>query len=195
MSERNKKQTASRFKKTLRMVETSGGKNLAHSPVKKGVNKGDTAGGEWGILPNSLKMYINQAKNRNMPVDPRLEELALLPNDQITKRLNEDREIDNIAANLGQSIILDQADYDEGKAAYSWNHGNIRDFNNMPEGYMDNSYTQKYFNNLQEPDPIEEPVQMPSPIPNPPTPIEDVPGTFSKTQRLLKQKYAKPQGL
>ena len=51
-----------KFLDTIRMIETSGGTNLEHPEIKTGAYKGQTAMGEYGILPPTLKEFLNRRK-------------------------------------------------------------------------------------------------------------------------------------
>ena len=39
--------------------ESSGGQNLKHETMKDGMHKGHTAGGPWGMMPNTVKFVVN----------------------------------------------------------------------------------------------------------------------------------------
>jgi hypothetical protein len=170
-----------RFKKTIKFLESSGGRNLAHAPIETGINAGQVAGGAYGILPNSLVDFVKQSRNRGLNIDPRLVELSQLPPEEITKRLNEDRGLDDLAADLGSQLLLQKTMGDEEKAAYGWRTGHNRPFNKLsPDEYQKHPYVEAYNKEkiLQAPEPAAPVAEQP---------IEDEDTTFSKLRKFFGQ--------
>lgn len=122
-----------RFKRVIKQLESSGGKNLSHETIESGINAGQTAGGAYGILPNSLKDFVNQAKNRNYEIPEELSNIKRLTPDQITDKLNQDRNFDEKAADLGSNILLEKTGGNELKAATGWRRGHNQNFNEMTD--------------------------------------------------------------
>mgnify|MGYP003148583337 FL=1 len=50
---------------SISQVESSGGKNLNHKKVRTGMYKGQTAMGEWAIMPGNIDPTINSSGSRN----------------------------------------------------------------------------------------------------------------------------------
>lgn len=67
----------------LSMVESSGGQNLNHLLITKGMHAGTKAGGRFGIMPVSGKEFLLQH-----PASKSLQYLARLGNPEFTKELN-----------------------------------------------------------------------------------------------------------
>jgi hypothetical protein len=148
-----------------------------------GPNKGQTAGGTYGIVPNSLIDFIKQSKKRGLEVDPRLLELAAKPHHEVTKALNENRELDDLAGELGARLVLHKTGGDEEKAAFGWRTGHNRDFANLQsEKYAGNPYVKAYRQRIgQMPAPeapveaVAENVQKPAVMPTLSQPARRVP--------------------
>lgn len=130
--------------KILSQLETSGGKNLKHKPIKKGVNVGQTAGGEYGIVPASLQDFAKQTMNRNVPVD--VDVLAEMdkPHSEVTKKLNQDKEFDKKAAQMAAELMLMKSGGDEEKAAYRWNMGHNTPNSEIEKNLDSNPYVEKF---------------------------------------------------
>lgn len=170
----------SRFKNTIRFLESSDGQNMQHDAIKTGPNAGQRAGGAYGILPNSLKDFVNQAKNRNMPVDPRLIDLIGKSHEEVTEILNNNRELDDLASDLGSKVVLNKTEDDEEKAAYAWRTGHNRDFANLPpETYSNNDYVKAYREKSQE-FPLRQPAATAAPEIEP-----EEPGLFGNIKKYL----------
>lgn len=142
----------SRFKRIIRQLESSNGQNMNHEPIQTGINAGETAGGAYGILPNSLKNFIHQGRNRDYILPANLTGVGRLTDDEITDKLNNDRNFDENAADLGASILLQKTGQDESKAAAGWRRGTNQDFQNItPEDIQQDPYVRAY-NNLKDAD-------------------------------------------
>lgn len=140
-----------RFKNIIKHLESSGGKNLNHETIQSGINAGQTAGGAYGILPNTLNNFVNTSRNKGEAIDPRLDAMTQLPSEVVTDILNEDRELDEKAAELGMGQVLNRAGWDEEKAAYGWNQGHNRNFKEMAnETIKDHEYVRKYREKMGE---------------------------------------------
>lgn len=128
-------------------IESSGGTNLNHKMIRKGPNAGQTAGGETGILPNSLIDFINQSKNAGLAVDPEMETLSQLPHEQVTEALNTEKDLDHKAFDLAMRRMLNKTGGDEEKIALGWNtgHNPKEGFSNIPQSKLDeNKYVQDF---------------------------------------------------
>ena len=179
MADNPNQQKLKKFKAIIRQLESSDGKNLNHAPVASGLNKGQQAGGAYGILPNTLNNFVASGKNKGELIDPRLDAMSKLPPEVVTQILNEDRELDDKAADLGMGQVLPRADWDEEKAAYGWNTGHNRDYKNLSPEYKDFDYVQKY-RKLAEEMPVEDPGAISL---SPKAPVND--GIFNRLKRLL----------
>lgn len=132
-----------RFKRLIKYLESSDGKNLNHETLTEGPNKGQTAGGAYGMVPGSAADFINQARNRNYVLPPDVEKLKKLSPDEVTKTLNENRELDEAMADVAADVMLAKTAGDEEKAAYGWRTGHNRDFKVLKD-YLAHPYVEKY---------------------------------------------------
>lgn len=132
-----------RMKAIIGKLESSGGQNMDHAPLTQGPNAGQTAGGAYGIVPNSLKDFAHQSMNRNIPVDVDL--LAKMDEDptKVTQELNNNRKFDDQAAEMALKLILQKAGGNEEKAAYAWRTGQNQSDEKMQQG-LSHPYVEAY---------------------------------------------------
>lgn len=134
-----------RFKQIIKHLESSSGKNMDHDTINSGINSGQTAGGAYGIVPNSLKDFVGQARNRNYILPEDLSNVKDLSDEEITERLNTDRQFDEDAADLGSELLLQKAGQDESKAAKGWRRGHNQSFKRLDEKkLMEDPYVRAY---------------------------------------------------
>lgn len=109
-----------RFLHFISQLESSGGKNLEHKPIKSGMHSGDAAEGQYGVLPNTMEEL-----DRRFPAS-----------------FNETSTPDDYAKQLA-NLVLNRADNDETLAAGMWKFGQ-----NTPsseyEGIRNKDYAQAY---------------------------------------------------
>jgi hypothetical protein len=143
------------FKKIIKMMESSGGKNMNHKRIEKGSTEGQTAGGAYGMVPSTITDVVNQLHNRKIEVDPRLEQLSELAQtnpDAVTKVLNKNRDIDELAADHMTTLLENKTGGDINKMAYAWNMGHNRDFSKLDEKKLNKSDYFRKFARLNKPD-------------------------------------------
>jgi hypothetical protein len=132
-----------RFKRLIKFLETSGGKNLNHETLSSGINKGETAGGAYGMVPSSAKDFIKQAQNRNFILPEGTEEILQMPANEVTEKLNKNRNLDEALADVAADVILNKTSGNEEKAAYGWRTGHNRNFKVLQD-YLQHPYVKKY---------------------------------------------------
>lgn len=142
--ELEKAQKLAQQRAIIRYLESSDGKNMNHEQLRSGPNKGQTAGGAYGIVPNSLKDFARQSMKRNIPVDTDILAYMDDPHEEVTKRLNEDREFDEKSAEMALNLINSKTGGDEAKTAYAWRTGHNRSDADMEANAAKHPYVQAY---------------------------------------------------
>jgi hypothetical protein len=127
-----------RFLKTIAHIESSNGTDFNHPTIKSGPQKGQTAIGTYGLLPNTVDEIVDRAK------DPQLNILKDMSPDEQKEYLESHPDTEHKAALFLAKNVLDKQG-DPEKAAYAWNHGH----NLSPEqvdarDYGDSDYVQKF---------------------------------------------------
>ena len=93
------------FLKLMSMMESSGGKNTQHQAVTTGLQAGDTAYGQFGLMPNTVK---EMAKRRtlNGTADDTDKQIVDSDNDTVTNMLSQHPELEQrYAEDLGQKVL------------------------------------------------------------------------------------------
>lgn len=125
-----------RFLDKIAQLESSGGSNVEHSPaIKGGPNKGQTAVGRYGLMPNTIAEVASRASMPEAQMSP----------EEIAKKVETDPQFEEkIAKNLA-SIVLSRSGGNEEKAAYSWLMGHNIDPTQITDEQLKSSeYVQKY---------------------------------------------------
>ncbi len=131
---------------SLAQNETSGGVNLDHKPVTKGLNKGHTAGGPWGMMPITAKEIVA----RNRAIKEQYPEVEASDPDIITQALNTNPQMAYALAKAEYERRLKVLQGDKSKAAYSWLNGVTGTKNAKPEDIIASEYVQKFLGNLPQ---------------------------------------------
>jgi hypothetical protein len=145
-------ETKKRFLKLISLIESSGGKNVDHKQMKTGLHKGDSAMGQYGLMPNTLKEITNRRRlqHRLGPDDGIMSQVDPKNWKQVieTQPLIEQ----NYAADLAERVIK-KAGGDLEKAAYMWNQGHNLDPSKITEEQLAGSgYVKKFkdFNKVEK---------------------------------------------
>lgn len=111
-----------RFLDVIRQIESSGGKNIEHEPVKYGPQRGQTAIGEYGLLPSTVEEFVNRRKLAGS-FGPDENIISKMSDEELTNLLNtQDRIEQNLADDIAKRV-LEKSKGDLTKAAYMWNAG------------------------------------------------------------------------
>ena len=103
----------------IAFIESSSGKNLKHSVVNKGLNKGDRAGGAFGMMPITAKETIE----KNNDLKNKYGHVLSLPHANITNFLNNNADASKQLASAHFDRLLKIFPNDALKRAYAWNNG------------------------------------------------------------------------
>lgn len=176
--------------KALAMVESSGGQNLQHALVTKGLNKGHTAGGPWGLMPISAAETLkkNPQLGQKYPEFGKMLQNIDQNKEAITQMLNDNPELayDFSSAKFKRNL---KEFPDLNGAVHAWYHGNAGTKKKMakegPESINTADYVQKFKKYYQPERAIAanpaQPVQAPMPEQAP----KEV--DFEKLKQLLAQ--------
>lgn len=111
-----------RFLWNIAQIESSGGKNTNHQPVKAGRFKGERAVGKWGLLKPTVNEIVNRMKLKGS-LSPEYAQLIDMDRDALDAHLkkNPQQELD-LARFLADHVITRHKG-DKNRAAYSWLYG------------------------------------------------------------------------
>jgi hypothetical protein len=100
----------SKFLNLMSMIESSGGKNLNHKPITKGIQAGTVAQGQYGLMPNTIDEMQRRAAAKGEDIPQSDEEVANAVADHIAAKTDDPR-----------------------KQAYMWQYGHNLDPNKLSE--------------------------------------------------------------
>lgn len=134
-----------KFKDVIRMLESSGGKNTKHKTIQSGLHEGDTAGGDYGIMPNTMDEMLNR---NPIPFSPKhVKKLKALEPDQKKQLIEQDSSFQELMADRVYDKIKDTVGDDELKQAAAWTYGHNRPAKDpfyTSGKYLDTDYVKKY---------------------------------------------------
>lgn len=121
-----------RFKELIRMIESSGNTNTNHPIIPSGIHEGDSAIGQYALMPNTVD-YILNAEERDTGSKSPYDHLKALSSQQLKKSLDVDKNIpdslkkteegaEEYLANRYSDIILNKHP-DLVNAQAAWNLG------------------------------------------------------------------------
>lgn len=124
--------------------ESSGGINLDFPTVESGLNKGQKAGGPFGMMPLTAQELLK----RNPKLAEEYPDIQQAKPEHITEILNADPDA---ATDLARQEFLRRMNLfggDKEKAAHSWLYGPTGTKQLSPEEVSDSDYVQKFLRNL-----------------------------------------------
>lgn len=131
--------------KKISLLESSGGKDVDHPEIESGLQAGQTAIGQYGILPNTVREQVQSLRNRGAPVPDEIQNVEDMSDDDIRNALSSNKKTENYIAGDLMARILNRTQGDEDKAAYMWNTGHNLDPDSItPATLNENPYVKKY---------------------------------------------------
>lgn len=132
-----------RFLDTISQIESSGGKNFNHTPVQTGIQAGQTAAGNFGLMPNTIEELNKRAQMGNT-LTPEMQAMGGRDPASIKQTLESDPKLEREYANQLASHVLGKFQ-DPAMAAYAWNQGhNLTPKAVKSRHYEDSPYVQKF---------------------------------------------------
>ena len=128
------------------MNESSGGKNLDHEEMSSGIHAGDSAIGQYGLMPNTIKETVGRM-GRSHPLHAQYRNM---PNEDVANSIKKNPEHEKEIAGHLANRLHDKFGGEESKMSYSWNQGhNLTNdhFADSHKEYKAHPYVQKYHEN------------------------------------------------
>lgn len=130
--------------KAIAMIETSGGANLNHPVITKGMHKGTQAAGHFGLMPLTVRDLVSKNKRLNQ----RYSYLLELTNDEITDAINNDSRMDrDIALTFWKQL---RKKFDPSQAAFAWLYGPGKIAQVTSTDISESEYVQKFHDYLAQ---------------------------------------------
>ena len=121
-------------------LESSSGKNLKHPVVNYGLNRGDRAGGGFGVMPITAKETIR----KNPSLRKKYAKILNMSNKQITIFLNNNEKASRDIANSHWNKLLKMFPKDRLRRAYAWNCGVTCALKASNKEVVTNPYVKKF---------------------------------------------------
>lgn len=136
------------FLDIIRQIESSGGKNTEHKKMEGGIHEGQSAMGEYGIMPNTAKEFIKRRELKGQ-FGPDEALMSQMNPEQLKEFLaNQDRIEQNLAEDIADRVLT-RSKGDEEKAAYMWNQGHNKLASKINEDMLDSTDYIKKFRGLR----------------------------------------------
>lgn len=142
------------FMKLIKAMESSGGTNTRHVAVDKGIHEGDTAIGNYGIMPNTAK-EIAVRREREGEGTPSDDVIKNLQNPQVEQLLKENPSLAKQYAEFMAKRVLDKTKGDPIAGMTAWHYGHnmspsqLKDTMDRNPSYVDKVNQRIDENNLQ----------------------------------------------
>lgn len=139
-------------------IESSGGKDFSHADIESGIHAGSRAMGSYGLMPNTIK----EMRKRYPNWEP-YQELEGLPDKEIIKRVEADKELDkDVAEPLADYVLSKYKDPRVANYAWQWGQNTPVDkaenevmFPVNPAAIERDRKFQKYFRPPMQPESLE----------------------------------------
>lgn len=146
---------ADKYLKSIKFLESSGGKNLDHTTMETGIHAGTAAIGRFGLMPKTIKdlnsmihgkshTYLGRKLGEHYK-DEDMRELASLPDNRIQDKLKQKPILGLKAARYLWDHLMERHKGDPAKSAFGWRFGtNIPSSKITPKHLQDSGYVKKF---------------------------------------------------
>jgi len=153
---------------SIAQAESSGGKNLNHKTMDRGIHKGQTAGGAWGMMPKTAAYVMKMSKKLQQKYPELAKDTQDINSnhDKITELLNKDPKVALELAKTLHGHLKSVHGGDANKTLHSWHYG----INGTNKAVKDgkaldkDEYVQKISNYLNELQGSKAPASVPQDI-------------------------------
>lgn len=130
-------------------IESDLGKNMNHKTIDKGIHKGDTAIGRYGLMPNTVDDIISNYNNRQSALryklgrdyaDPELEALKNMSKDEYNQYLLENPQTETRLARYLALMLQHRMQNDPRRMAYGWHQGSSYRKRDISDQSLDDNF-------------------------------------------------------
>lgn len=109
----------------IAQLESSGGKNLKHKTMDRGIHKGQTAGGAWGMMPKTAAYVMKMSKKLQQKYPDLAKDTQDIDSnhEKITELLNKDPKAAFELAKTLHGHLKGVHGNDSDKTLHSWHYG------------------------------------------------------------------------
>lgn len=138
-----------KFLEMIRMIESSGGKDINHPEISSGIHEGQSAYGSYGLMPNTIQELVNR-KKLEQPLDQEYKKIDKEDPHYVKAVLHGNPELEQTLAKQMAERLLQRTGGDEEKAAYGWNMGHNTPVDQITPEKLDNTEYIKRFRALRQ---------------------------------------------
>lgn len=138
------------FMKLIKAMESSGGKNTRHITMEDGIHAGDTAIGNYGIMPNTAKEIATRRKKEGVDT-PSDDVIQNIENKQVESLLKENPVLAEQYAEYMAQKVLDKTKGDPVAGMTAWHYGHNLSPDQINKKMKENpSYVDKVNQRIEE---------------------------------------------
>jgi hypothetical protein len=130
------------------MIESSGGQDTNHDEISSGIHEGDSAYGQYGLMPNTIQELVNR-KRLEGPLNSEYKKIYKEDPDYTKAVLHGNPELEKALATQMAERLLQRTGGDEEKAAYGWNMGHNTPVDQITPEKLDKTQYIKKFRELK----------------------------------------------
>lgn len=134
------------FLKLIKAMESSGGKDTNHKPIQDGIQQGDAAVGDYGLMPNTAKELAGVGK-----VGPSDDVIKNLPNSEVSDLLKENPQLSEQYVKMLAEKLMQKTKGDPVLGMTGWNQGHNLPLSDIQQRAKDNpEYVDKVNQRIDE---------------------------------------------
>lgn len=138
------------FLKLIKAMESSGGKDLEHKTITKGIHKGDTAVGAYGIMPNTAKEIAQRRIQAGLSTEHD-ESIRASENSTVEAMLKDNPQLAEEYARYMAEMVLKRNQNDPIAGMTAWHYGHNLPYDRVKRKMQENpAYVKKVYQRIQE---------------------------------------------
>jgi hypothetical protein len=135
------------FLQAISLNESSGGKNLNHQTMRSGIHKGDTAIGQYGLMPNTVKEMSNRIRKDYGPDHP-LSSYEKMNEKQMRESFEKNPQHEKDMARYMANYVHGKSKGNENEMSWRWFQGH--NTKKLPKDWDKHDYVIKYNKHINQ---------------------------------------------
>lgn len=133
-----------KFLELIRQIESSGGTDVQHPRMPSGIHKGESAMGQYGIMPKTAEEFVNRRRLHG-EFGPDEAIMKQMSPEELKQFLADNQRVETNLAKDVSEHVLKRSKGDEEKAAYMWNMGHNKKASSIDEESLaEHPYVRKF---------------------------------------------------
>lgn len=135
------------FLQAISLNESSGGKNVNHQTMKHGIHRGDTAIGQYGLMPKTVQEMSNRIR-RDYGSDHPLSSYNKMNEKQMRESFKNNPQHEEDMARYMANYVHDKSKGDENEMSWRWFQGH--NTKKLPKDWDKHDYVIKYNKHINQ---------------------------------------------